>query len=67
VAAFFLVAVRSRAALAPACGGQTGGIGLGNYAAVLTRRGILGAIWNSTWMGWRHGGRAGLRLPLRSW
>jgi len=52
VAAFFLVAVPVGGLLwRSLADGQTGGIGLGNYAAVLTTPGILGAIWNSTWIG----------------
>ena len=52
VAAFFLVAVPVGGLLwRSLADGQTGGIGLGNYAAVLTTPGILEAIWNSTWIG----------------
>ncbi|HTF46788.1 MAG TPA: iron ABC transporter permease [Pseudonocardia sp.] len=51
-AAFFLVAVPVGGLLwRSLADGQTGGIGLGNYAAVLTTPGILEAIWNSTWIG----------------
>jgi iron(III) transport system permease protein len=51
-AAFLLVAVPVGGLLwRSLADGQTGGIGLGNYAAVLTTPGILEAIWNSTWIG----------------
>jgi len=51
-AAFFLVAVPVGGLLwRSLADGQTGGIGLGNYAAVLSTPGILEAIWNSTWIG----------------
>ena len=51
-AAFFLVAVPVGGLLwRSLADGQTGGIGLGNYAAVLSTPGILESIWNSTWIG----------------
>lgn len=52
VAAFFLVAVPVGGLLwRSLVDGQTGGIGFGNYAAVLSTPGVLEAIWNSTWIG----------------